>query len=131
MRDGARESSEHDVTTPWWGNRLRRANLASSAIEKIRCRSHRAARDGCEPFPKTAIYCHLLPFWSRKTATPVRTVSSWFWFWFSVLGSWSLVLGRRSSVFIPRHASEAKMSLGGKLPSSAVCPMAGESTNSQ
>ena len=28
-----------------------------------------------ETFPKTAIYCHLLPFWSRKTATPVSTVS--------------------------------------------------------
>ena len=28
-----------------------------------------------ETFPKTAIYCHLLPFWSRKTAKPVATVS--------------------------------------------------------
>ena len=35
------------------------------------------ASRGCrrpEPFPKTAIYCHLLPFWSRKTATPDATV---------------------------------------------------------
>ena len=28
-----------------------------------------------ETFPKTAIYCHLLPFCSRKTAMPVRIVS--------------------------------------------------------
>jgi hypothetical protein len=27
-----------------------------------------------ETFPKPAIYCHLLPFWSRKTATAVSTV---------------------------------------------------------
>ena len=32
-------------------------------------------RDGPETFPKTATYCHLLPFWTRKTATPVATVS--------------------------------------------------------
>jgi hypothetical protein len=28
-----------------------------------------------ETFPKTAIHCHLLPFWSRKTAKPDATVS--------------------------------------------------------
>ena len=31
-------------------------------------------REGPEPFPKTATYCHLLPFSSRKIATPVATV---------------------------------------------------------
>ena len=29
---------------------------------------------GWETFPKTAIYCHLLPFSRRKTATTVTTV---------------------------------------------------------
>ena len=34
-----------------------------------------AGRQGSETFPKTATYCHLLPFCHRKTHTPVRTVS--------------------------------------------------------
>jgi hypothetical protein len=32
-------------------------------------RSHRRGRNGCEPFPKAATYCHLLSFW---TAQPLR-----------------------------------------------------------
>jgi hypothetical protein len=35
----------------------------------------RTERHGWETFPKTAIYCHLLAFWSRKTAKSVLTVS--------------------------------------------------------
>ena len=31
--------------------------------------------NGLETFPKTATYCHLLPFWSRKTATSVSAVA--------------------------------------------------------
>ena len=34
-----------------------------------------AGCDGCEPLPKTAIYCHLLPFCRCKTATTVSTVA--------------------------------------------------------
>ena len=49
-----------------------------SHLMRICCRSHRAGRDGSETFPKTAIYCHLLPFWSRKTAKSVSTVSILF-----------------------------------------------------
>jgi hypothetical protein len=66
-----REWADHDDTKPSSTLRLWRANLASSAVSRIRCRSHRARREVSGTFPKTAIYCHLLPFWSCKTATLV------------------------------------------------------------
>ena len=31
--------------------------------------------NGSETFPKAATYCHLLPYWSRKTATSVSAVA--------------------------------------------------------
>jgi hypothetical protein len=49
--------------------------LARSAIERIRCRSRRAGRDGWEPFPKTAVYCHPLSLVSRNTAMAVSTLA--------------------------------------------------------
>jgi hypothetical protein len=60
------ESADHDDTTPWSISRPWRANLAASAIERIRCRLRRAGRDGWEPFPKAAIYCHFV------AETPLR-----------------------------------------------------------
>ena len=79
-------------------------------------------RVGCEPFPKTATYCHLLPFWSRKTATSVSTVP----FHFLPLEGLPASLGPGL-----RTVSGAVRSLGAKLPPSAICPMIGESANSQ
>ena len=69
-----REWAVHDDTRPSSTHRLWRANLASSAVSRIRCRSHRCGRDVSRTFPKTAIYCHLLPFCRRKTATIDSTV---------------------------------------------------------
>jgi hypothetical protein len=40
------------------------------AVDRIRRR-----RGNSETFPKPATYCHLLPFWSRKTARSVSTVA--------------------------------------------------------
>jgi hypothetical protein len=96
--------------------------LASSAVYRIRCRSRRAGRDGSEPFPKAAIYCHLLPFCSRKTASFVSTVSVHFLRLEGVPASLSPGL---------RTVSGAMRSLGAKLSPGAACPMTGESTNSQ
>jgi hypothetical protein len=66
-----RESVDHDGITPGLTSRLWRPRVATSAVQGTRWESHRAGRQALEPFPKTAIYCHLLPFWSRKTATTV------------------------------------------------------------
>jgi hypothetical protein len=70
-----RESADDDETTLWSTSRLGRANPSSSAIERIRYRTHRAGRRRSEAFPKPAIYCHQLSFCSRKTAASVSTVA--------------------------------------------------------
>jgi hypothetical protein len=73
-----RESSNHDDTTPWSINGLRKSNWVPSAIpKKSPAIASRGARRP-ETFPKAATYCHLLPFWSRKTAKSVSTVSIHF-----------------------------------------------------
>ncbi len=73
----------------WWAHRKRArcGNTEASLCMSLRFVSHlkkslsiasRGARQS-ETFPKTAIYCHLLPFWSRKVAGPDTTVSSPTW----------------------------------------------------
>jgi hypothetical protein len=90
--------------------------------QKNHRRSHRARRKGWEPFPKTATYCHLLAFWSRKTATTVSTVP------FHSLP----FEGARASLGPGlRTVSGAVRSVGAKLSPKAICPMTGESANSQ
>ena len=42
--------------------------------QRTHCRSRRAGARQPGTFPKTAIYCHLLPFGRRKTATSVSTI---------------------------------------------------------
>ena len=64
---GAVDRPDHHDTTPSLTRTPWRANLASSAISSIRCRSHRAGRDVWLPSRKTAICCHLLPFSRCKT----------------------------------------------------------------
>jgi hypothetical protein len=75
-----------------------------------------------ETFPKTATYCHLLPFWSRKTAKSVATVSILILPFEGVPASLGPGL---------RTVSGAARSLGAKLSPSATYPMTGESANSQ
>ena len=53
-----REWAVHDDTRPSSTHRLWRANLASSAVSRIRCRSHRARARRLKDLPKN---CHLLP----------------------------------------------------------------------
>jgi hypothetical protein len=68
-----------------------------------------ASRGGArrpETFPKTATYCHLLPFWSRKTVTTVSIH-------FLPFGGVPASLGSRLSTASP-HAHERKS----KIPSS-------------
>ena len=64
-------------------------------------------RDGWETFPKPATYCHLLPFWSRKTVRSVSTVSIHFLPFEGVPASLGPGL---------RTVSGAVRSLGAKLP---------------
>ena len=84
------------------------------------CRTRRPGRDGSETLPKTATYCHLLPFWSRKTATPIATVS--------VVHCPSRAMPASLGPGL-RTASRAKRSLRGILRPSAVCHTTGESTS--
>ena len=82
---------------------LRLSSRRQAVKNSLSIASRRARRP--ETFPKTAIYCHLLPFWSRKTATPVATVS----FVLAPRGHagrpdishWLWVISRWSSVLIP------------------------------
>ena len=53
-----REWAVHDDTRPSSTHTLWRANLASSAVSRIRCRSHRARARRLKDLPKN---CHLLP----------------------------------------------------------------------
>jgi hypothetical protein len=62
-----RESVEHDDIAPGLTSRLWRPRVATSAVQGTRWESHRAGRQALEPFPKTAIYCHLLPFCAAKS----------------------------------------------------------------
>ncbi len=62
-----RESVDHDGITPGLTSRLWRPRVATSAVQSTRSESHRAGRQGLEPFPKTAIYCHLLQFCAAKS----------------------------------------------------------------
>ena len=53
-----REWADHDDTKPSSNRRLWRTNPASSAVSRIRCRSHLARGRSLGDLPKT---CHLLP----------------------------------------------------------------------
>jgi hypothetical protein len=53
-----RKWADHDNTKPSSTRRLWRANLASSSVSRIRCRSHRARARRRGDLPKN---CHLLP----------------------------------------------------------------------
>ena len=76
-------------------------------------------REGSETFQKPAICCHLLPFVAAKPLRPFQP----FHFLFAVHGH-AGQLGPRT-----RTARGAKRSLGGMLPSDAVCHMTRESTS--
>jgi hypothetical protein len=116
------EAADADDTWQWSINGLRKSNWIPSAIPK---KSPAIASRGARWLGALPKSCHLLPpaaILGRKTATLVSTVT----FLFLPLEGVPASLGPGL-----RTVSGAERGLGAKLSPTAVCPMTGESANSQ